>query len=78
LSRLKPKPKPGEDTKNKIKDAEDILELLQREEVDSLTLTTNRLHEQLHSNNIQSTLGCGACGHINPEKSLFAITLDIQ
>lgn len=70
-SRLKAKPKPGEDTKNKIKEGVDILELLQRDDVDSLIKLITNLHTELHKPQSQSELSCINCGHINPVMSLF-------
>ena len=70
-SRLKPKPKPGEDTKNKIKEGIDILEVLQKDDVNLLHSMITNLHTELHKSHAQSQLSCVYCGHINPEMSLF-------
>jgi voltage-gated potassium channel len=70
-SRLKPKPKPGEDTKNKIKEGIDILEVLDKDDVNSLLKMITSLHVELHMAHSPSELSCIKCGHINPEKSLF-------
>ena len=70
-SRLKPKPKPGEDTKNKIKEGIDILELLQKDDVNSLISMITNLHGELHKPQSESQLSCISCGHINPKLSLF-------
>jgi voltage-gated potassium channel len=70
-SRLKPKPKPGEDTKNKIKEGIDILEVLQKEDVNSLITMITNLHSELHKSHTPSQLSCIRCGHINPKQSLF-------
>jgi voltage-gated potassium channel len=70
-SRLKPKLKPGEDTKIKIKEGIDILEVLDRDDVNSLLKMITNLHFELHKTHSQSELSCIKCGHINPEKSLF-------
>lgn len=70
-SRLRPKPKPGEDTKNKIKEVVDILESLKQEEVDILIANIGGLHKDLQNTNNDSRLYCKSCGHINPEKSFF-------
>ncbi|CAN5583333.1 hypothetical protein BH18THE1_BH18THE1_22660 [soil metagenome] len=70
-SRLKPKPKPGEDTKNKIKEGIDILEVLDKDDVNSLLKMITNLHTELHRPQSQSELSCIKCGHINPENSLF-------
>ena len=70
-SRLKPRPKPGEDTKNKIKEGIDILEVLQKDDVKSLITMITNLHSELHKSHTQSQLSCKICGHINPEMSLF-------
>lgn len=70
-SRLKPKPKPGEDTKNKIKEAIDILELLQKEDVVTLMTTIGDLHKLLHSSSVEANTSCKQCGHINPDRSVF-------
>lgn len=69
-SRLKPRPKPGEDTKNKIKEGIDILEVLQKDDVNSLVTMITNLHSELHKST-QSQLSCIKCGHINPEQSIF-------
>ena len=70
-SRLKPKPKPGEDTKNKIKEGIDILELLQKDDVNSLINMITSLHTELNKPQSQSQLSCMSCGHINPKLSHF-------
>ena len=70
-SRLKPRPKPGEDTKNKIKEGIDILEVLQKEDVSSLVTMITNLHSELHKSHTPSQLSCIKCGHINPEQSVF-------
>lgn len=70
-SRLKPRPKPGEDTKNKIKEGIDILEVLQKDDVNSLITMITNLHSELHKSHTQSQLSCIKCGHINPEMSLY-------
>jgi voltage-gated potassium channel len=70
-SRLKPKPKPGEDTKNKIKEGIDILEVLQKDDVNLLLSMITNLHTELHKSHTQSQLSCVSCGHINPEMSAF-------
>jgi voltage-gated potassium channel len=70
-SRLKPNPKPGEDTKNKIKEAVDILEVLQKDDVNSLISMITNLHTELHKNHSKSQLSCKTCGHINPDLSVF-------
>lgn len=70
-SRLKAKPKPGEDTKNKIKEGIDILEVLDKDDVNSLLKIITNLHTELHKTHTQSQLSCMDCGHINPEMSLF-------
>lgn len=70
-SRLKPRPKPGEDTKNKIKEGIDILEVLQKNDVKLLITMITNLHTELHKSHTISDLSCIRCGHINPEQSLF-------
>jgi voltage-gated potassium channel len=70
-SRLRPKPKPAEDTKNKIKEGIDILEVLDKDDVNSLLKMITNLHIELHKPHAQSELSCSKCGHINPENSLF-------
>jgi len=70
-SRLKPKPKPGEDIKIKIKEGVDILEVLDRENVNSLLKMITNLHAELHKPQDLIHLSCIKCGHINPESSLF-------
>jgi voltage-gated potassium channel len=70
-SRLKAKPKPGEDTKNKIKEGIDILELLQKDDVNSLINMITNLHTELNKPQSQSQLSCMSCGHINPKLSFF-------
>lgn len=70
-SRLKPRPKPGDDTKNKIKEGIDILEILQKDDVNSLITMITNLHSELHKSHSSSQLSCIRCGHINPERSLF-------
>ena len=70
-SRLKPRPKPGEDTKNKIKEGIDILEVLQKDDVNSLITMITNLHSELHKSHTPSQLSCIRCGHTNPEQSLF-------
>ena len=70
-SRLKPKPKPGEDIKIKIKEGVDILELLDKEDVNSLLKMITNLHTELHKPQDLIDLSCIKCGHINPESSLF-------
>jgi voltage-gated potassium channel len=70
-SRLKPKPKPGEDIKIKIKEGIDILEVLDREDVNSLLNIITNLHTELHKPQDLIDISCIKCGHINPESSLF-------
>jgi voltage-gated potassium channel len=70
-SRLKPKPKRGEDTKNKIKEGIDILEVLQEKDVNSLLIMITNLHKELHTTHTQTQLSCVDRGHINPEMSFF-------
>jgi voltage-gated potassium channel len=70
-SRLKPKPKPGEDIKIKVKEGVDILELLDKEDVDSLLKMITNLYTELHKPQDLIDLSCIKCGHINPESSLF-------
>lgn len=70
-SRLKPKPRPGEDIKNKIKEGVDILETLDKDSVNSLHKMITNLHIELHKPDSQPELSCIKCGHINPENSLF-------
>jgi voltage-gated potassium channel len=70
-SRLKPKSKPGEDIKNKIKDGIDMQEVLDKDDVNSLLKMITNLHVELHKPHTQSELSCIKCGHINPENSLF-------
>ena len=70
-SRLKPNPKPGEDIKIKIKEGVDILELLDKEDVNSLLKMITNLHTELHKPQDLIDLSCIKCGHINPESSLF-------
>ena len=69
-SQLKPKSKPGQDTKDKIKVAIDSLEGLQKEEVDSIITMIVNLHTKLH-NRVEPKVDCKCCGHINPTMSLF-------
>ena len=69
-SRLKPKPKPGQDAKDKIKVAIDSLEGLQKEEVNSIIAMIVNLHTELH-NRVEPKVDCKGCGHINPTMSLF-------
>jgi voltage-gated potassium channel len=70
-SRLKPKSKPGEDIKNKVKDGIDMQEVLDKDDVNSLLKMITNLHVELHKPHTQSELSCIKCGHINPENSLF-------
>jgi voltage-gated potassium channel len=70
-SRLKPKPKLGEDTKNKIKEGIDILELLQKDDVNSLINMITNLHTELNKPRYESQSSCVNCGHINPKMSLY-------
>jgi voltage-gated potassium channel len=70
-SRLRPKPKLGEDAKNKIKEAIDNLELLKKDEVDTLIANIGGLHKELQNTNKEYQIYCKVCGQINPEKSLF-------
>jgi voltage-gated potassium channel len=70
-SRLRSEPKPGEDTKNKIKEGIDILEVLDKDDVNSLLKMITNLHTELHKVHSQSELSCIKCWHINAEKSLF-------
>ncbi len=70
-SRLKTNPKPGEDTKNKIKEGIDILEVLDKNDVNSLLKMITNLHTDLNNIQSHSELSCLKCGHINPKNSLF-------
>jgi voltage-gated potassium channel len=70
-SRLKPKQKPGEDHKNKIRERIDILEVLDKDDLNSLLKMITNLHIELHRPHTQSELSCIKCRHINPENSLF-------
>lgn len=70
-STIRPKPKPGEDTKNKIKKGIDILEVLHKDDVKSLIEMITNLHTQLSKSSNEFELSCVSCGHINPQKSMF-------
>lgn len=70
-SGLRSKPKPGEDTKNKIKEGIDILEVLDKDDVNSLLKMITNLHTELHKVHTQSELSFIKCGHINPEVIIF-------
>jgi voltage-gated potassium channel len=77
-SRLKPKPKPGEDYKNKKMERIDILEVLDKDDLNSLLKMITNLHIELHRPHAQSELSCIKCRHINPGTHYFAINVLIQ